>query len=578
MEHLDLGGLQLPLEAVTATFGLLAVRGAGKTNAARCMAEEMHAAGLPFVAVDPVGSWSGLRSGRDGDSAGGLPIPIFGGERGDIPLERTGGEVLADLVARQRLSCVVDISGFDSEAARKQFLTAFARRLYAVNRDPLHLFLEEADDYLPQRPMRDETLLLRAWENIVRRGRSRGLGCTLITQRSAAVNKMVLTQVETLFVLRTTGPQDLKAVEAWVRHHQTDHSLVASLAALKSGEAWAWSPHFLGRVQRFQFRLSRTYDSGATPANIRGKQARPIATLADVDLAVVRQQMVATNERSKPEDPKALQRRIAELTAEYERQLQALRHQIEGLQRDVVALRRQLMRGQRFDFGLEARALLALVLDQHGIQGGRLKELREQLMLTRVSPGAPVPANDAEPSAPGVESLPSQPPRVHGGSVVATTLPKGEHAVLQAIAQYPDGVSRQQLTVMTGYKRRTRDAYLQRLQQRAYITEADGQRAAMYVVATPAGKAALPDWQPLPTGSALLRYWLRRLPTGEHAVLEMLPPTAAEGVTRDAITLATGYKRRTRDAYIQRLAARQLVDTSSGGVKLSRYLLDREVT
>jgi hypothetical protein len=84
--------VHLPLEAVTSTFGLLAVRGAGKTNAMRSMAEEMHANSLPFVVIDPVGSWYGLRSGRDGSAAGGLPIFIFGGEHGDVPLTRGSGE------------------------------------------------------------------------------------------------------------------------------------------------------------------------------------------------------------------------------------------------------------------------------------------------------------------------------------------------------------------------------------------------------------------------------------------------------------------------------------------------------
>src|SRR5689334_17249241 len=87
----------LPADAVTQTFGILAVRGAGKSNAAAVMAEEMFDAHLPFVAIDPVGSWWGLRSSGDGKGPG-LPVPIFGGSHGDVPLERTGGQVLADLV------------------------------------------------------------------------------------------------------------------------------------------------------------------------------------------------------------------------------------------------------------------------------------------------------------------------------------------------------------------------------------------------------------------------------------------------------------------------------------------------
>lgn len=303
--------LAFPADAITQTFGLLAVRGAGKTNAARVMAEEMYDAGLPFVAIDPVGSWWGLRAGRDGSQ--GLAIPIFGGRRGDVPLEKTGGPLLADLIVDQRLSCVVDLSQFESEQAKKTFLVDFARRLYQRNEAPLHLFLEEADDYIPQRPLRDEAQLLRAWENIVRRGRSRGLGMTLITQRSASVNKSVLTQVQTLIAMRTTGPQDRAAIEDWLKYNDQGREILESLPSLESGEAWVWSPQFLKRTVRIRFRMSRTLDSGATPK--MGKDARTPATLADVDLVDIQKRMSATIEKAKADDPKALRARIADLEA-----------------------------------------------------------------------------------------------------------------------------------------------------------------------------------------------------------------------------------------------------------------------
>lgn len=311
MKRLHLAdGFSLPDAAVTETFALLAIRGAGKTNAARVMAEEMFAAGAPFVAIDPVGSWWGLRAGREGKQ-GGLPIPVLGGDHGDVPLERTGGNLVADLVVDQNLSCVLDLSSFESEAAKRQFLLDFARRLYARNRTPRHLFLEECDDYLPQRPGRDQLALLGAWEAIVRRGRSRGLGLTLITQRSAVVNKNVLTQVGTLITLRTTAPQDRAAVEAWVEHNGAKREILESLPTLQSGEAWVWSPHFLGETKRIRFRLSSTFDSGATPT-LRGGGKAP-ATLADVDLAALQERMAATIERAKADDPKALRAEIANL-------------------------------------------------------------------------------------------------------------------------------------------------------------------------------------------------------------------------------------------------------------------------
>ena len=74
-------------------------------------------------------------------------------------------------------------------------------------------------------------------------------------------------------------------------------------------------------------------------------------------------------------------------------------------------------------------------------------------------------------------------------------LPRGERACLIAIAQHHNGVRREQLTVLTGYKRSSRDAYVQRLGERGCVSR-DGER----IVATPAGIATLgADYQPLPT-------------------------------------------------------------------------------
>lgn len=302
----------IPPEAVTQTFGILSVRGAGKSNCAAVMAEGMFAAHLPFVVVDPVGSWYGLRSSADGQEPG-LPIPIFGGRHGDVPLERGAGQLIADLIVDERLSCVLDVSEF-SEGDKIRFLTDAAERLYRRNEDPLHLFLEESDDYLPQRPFREQARCLRSWENIVRRGRARGLGITMISQRSAAINKNVLTQIETLIVLRTTSPQDRKAIEAWVEYHGQSRELLESLPGLKDGEAWVWSPHWLHTLKRVQIRRRTTFDSAATPKEIKGK--RPPATLADVDLPAVQKRMAETIERAKQEDPRELRRQVADLRAQ----------------------------------------------------------------------------------------------------------------------------------------------------------------------------------------------------------------------------------------------------------------------
>jgi len=149
------------------------------------MVEEMMAAGLPVVIVDPVGVWWGLRSSATG-TAEGLPVVIFGGDHADLPLAETAGELLADLVVDERVPAVLDLSTLSKSAGRR-FMTDFAERLYHRNRDPLHLVLDEADAFAPQRTDPGGQRLLGAIEDLVRRGRARGIGVTLITQRPAVL-------------------------------------------------------------------------------------------------------------------------------------------------------------------------------------------------------------------------------------------------------------------------------------------------------------------------------------------------------------------------------------------------------
>ena len=101
----------IPADAVTQTFAILAKRGVGKTYTASVLVEELLKAGLHAVVVDPVGVWWGLRAAADGKRPG-LPIVILGGDHGDVPLEVTAGQVIADLVVDEGISAVLDLSHF----------------------------------------------------------------------------------------------------------------------------------------------------------------------------------------------------------------------------------------------------------------------------------------------------------------------------------------------------------------------------------------------------------------------------------------------------------------------------------
>jgi DNA helicase HerA-like ATPase len=224
----------------------------------------------------------GLRSSVDGN-AGGLAVTIFGGDHGDIAITPAMGELVADYLIDERLSAVLDLGPF-RKGEQIMFWTAFAERLYHRNRSAMHLVVDEADAYCPQRVGPEMARSVGALADIVRRGRIRGIGVTLITQRPDVLNKNVLTQLDTLIVLQMTAPQDRKAILEWVQENADPgeaERMIRSLASLKKGEAWVWSPAALGIFERVQIRRRRTFDSSATPKV--GQRIVEPRVLADVE-------------------------------------------------------------------------------------------------------------------------------------------------------------------------------------------------------------------------------------------------------------------------------------------------------
>jgi DNA helicase HerA-like ATPase len=200
---------------VTTTLAIVGKRDVGKTTTSAVLTEEMLKARLPVVVLDPLDAWFGLRAAADGQGPG-FPVTIIGGAHGDVPLEATAHALVADLLVDERLSAVLSL-GHLRKGERQRFVTDFAERVYHrkgedAHRDALHLLIDEADLYAPQRPFAGQARMLGAVDDLVRRGRSSGIGVTVISQRPAAIHKDVLTQLEVLVCHRLVSPQDRKAV------------------------------------------------------------------------------------------------------------------------------------------------------------------------------------------------------------------------------------------------------------------------------------------------------------------------------------------------------------------------------
>lgn len=521
--------VELPVDLLVESTAVLAKKGAGKTSFGVVLAEEAYAAGVPVVIVDPKGDWWGIRAGSDGAPAGGLPFPVFGGLHGDIPLEPTSGAYIADLVRERNLSVLLDVSEFDSDAARRRFLTAFADRIYKYDsHEPCVLILEEAHDYIPQGVTGEDATMVSKFARIVKQGRHKGLGVIMLTQRSASLNKNVLTQIDNLVVLQTTSPQDRDVVKSWVQGHGDEREILASLPSLKPGEFWLWQPG-RGEPIHARARMRHTYDSGATPKI--GEAARPAATLADVDLGSITNAMRATIEKAKADDPAELRKQIAILTGDrdvIERKLDDALTQLRAGVPDPIVIER--LPGWHLDQLTDLRALAVQMLDlaDRGLEEfAALDEHAEDMRREHGTPEntmrraavRPSPATEAPRAQQPAPVLTASPrPATPPADPDSLTVTPYMRDVLTVLAQFPS-LSLKQIAfrAQKSPKSSTFLAVLPALKKAGYV---DGDKQG-YTITT-AGREALGEYTPLPQGRALIDYWLRTLNPTEAAMLEAL--------------------------------------------------------
>jgi hypothetical protein len=452
-------------------------------------------------------------------------------------------------------------------------MTDFAERLYHRNRAPFQLVLDEADAFAPQRPQKGQERMLGAVDDLVRRGRARGIGVTLVTQRSAVLNKDVLTQAEVLIALRTIAPQDREAIDAWIKVHGTPaqrEELMTSLPSLPIGRAWFWSPGWLDVFRRVQVRQRETFDSSATPTV--GEQPRTPGALALVDIEKLRVRIAATIEKSQADDPRELRRRIADLETQLVSRAPTTKIEkvVERVEVPVIG-----------DVQLaQIQAAIAAIADL----GGQLAQIAQDLgaALARATPlwppspvGAPLVGAQQRPpqSRPTTPARPSvTPERPQNGET--PQLRAGERRMLQALARhYPMKVTRAQLGTLSQFTPSggTFTTYFGTLKRHALIEEASGE-----VQITKAGMDFLgADVPPRPqTTAELLELWRGALRAGERKMLDELVNVYPGTLSRAELGERAGYTASggTFGAYLGTLRRNGLIEVDGTEVRASETL------
>jgi len=620
--------LVLPLDTVTSTLIAYGGKGMGKTNLGSVLVEELTRCGLRWAWLDPLGVSWGLRHSADGRGPG-VECLILGGLHGDVPILPAGGAAVADVVVDESTNVLVDFSRKPSGemwtiGEKISFVTAYTLRLFqrqgeiidGRRRAPLFQVLDEAARYIPQSIPHGEAELAKcvgAWNQLVEEGRNVGVGVGLLTQRSARMNKSVSELADAMFAFRTVGPNSLEAVLDWLGEHvEKKHvqELAVTVRSLERGRALVVSPGWLKFEGVVKVRMRETFDSSATVKHgerartARGEGAKP-------NLARIRERMAEAIERVKADDPRELKKAVAELRAQVAK-LEKAKAAPATTKEDPAARRQDAARIRALTSALGAAMKFVIEISAEGflkaagdkvdpaeiqkaldvalqnitktierkldarnhevlrlrLEGQRVLRALKAAVGDDVAVAVNVKHNEPFTVSPPPPRPPTATKRTPAGD---GAIGSGERTVLTAVAQHQAGVTREQLTVLTGYKRSSRDTYLQRLRSGGLVDQQGDT-----ILATDAGLAALgADFEPLPTGSALREYWRGRLPGGELRLYEVLIDAYPKAVDRDALSEATDYKRSSRDTYLQRLNARQLIElVGRGAVRASSQLFE----
>lgn len=564
------------LKLIVSRLLIQANSGGGKSWAIRRIVEWAFGH-VQIIVIDPEGEFGNMRSRFDF---------VYAGKDGDAPVESRSAALLARRLLELKASAIIDLYELPPQE-RKRYVRLFLEAMVNAPKELWHdclVILDEAHVFAPEK---DQSESLSAVIDMASRGRKRGYCLIPATQRPAKLNKDVAAECNNKLIGRASLDIDRKRAAEELGF--TSKEQVLSLRDLEPGEFYAFGPAISREVIKVQIG-----DVEVKPAK-RGvsKQSvpAPSATVKKILAKLADLPAEAAQEAKSISDLKGE-------NAALKRQLQqkSVENGPKEVKKDApMGVSQWMEYGRKYGYAafFEKKAVKEWQ-DLVDSANKAIKKLQDALKsigaASEVYKSVPVFAppvnesNEAPPKHPEAERPLSyfENPRPHSKGlsienkgVVNQELGAGERKVLIAIASNENGMSREHITVQTGYKRSTRDAYIQRLSQKEFIQlEANGR-----ILATPDGIGALGnDYRPLPTGQDLIDHYLKTLPEGEAKIFKFLVDESTGAghqrwFTRDEISEAVEYKRSTRDAYIQRLVSRQIVVTQFTKIAASEHIL-----
>lgn len=531
---------------ITSRLLITANSGGGKSYLVRRLLEESFGK-IQQIVIDPEGEFATLREK--------YPYVLVG-PGGETPADIRSASLLAEKLLALNASAICDIYEMKT-LQRHTWVRLFLEALINAPKKLWHpclVIVDEAHIFCPEKGM-GESEALGAMTDLCTRGRKRGFCAVFATQRLSKFSKNASAELQNRLVGPTFEDVDReRSVKVLGVAKAEEKKFLNEIQLLEPGNFYA-----LGRaisLTRELVKVGKVQTSHPQPGSSKYSAAPPPAP-EQVSKFLPQLADLPKSAEEKAKTEAELRKENRDLKQQLTKRPTQEKTVVETKTVEVPVLKdTQLNKIERM-----------IERVSKATEGMREMEniLKSAIIASRKSP-VPITMNRPAVRAPVLLTR----PRPIGAVIDTTPLPPGEKAVLIAAGQF-EGVDRDQLSVLTGYKRSSRDAYIARLITRGFITV-----QGKTISATAEGVAALGnDYEPLPTGSALQEYWHNRLPEGEKKILELLVANGGEPTDREYLDENTGYKRSSRDAYLSRLSARRLVESCGPGqVKASAGLFD----
>lgn len=543
---------------------ILANSGGGKSYAIRRIAEQAvkH---VQVIILDPEGEFASLRTKFDF---------ILAGKDADVPVEVRSAGLLATKLLQLGTSAVVDLYELHPQE-RQRFVKLFCEALVNCPKElyhPVLIVLDEAHEYVPEGKPSEATY---AVESLASKGRKRGQRLILASQRISKLSKNAAAECNNKLIGRASQDIDMKRAGDELGFNKEN---TMQLRQLKPGEFFAFGPAISDDVTKIKV---GDVETAHAKVSYKGSVQTPPPTAAIkkilgelADLPKEAEKELKTTKELKAELT-AAKRHITQLEKnpgnkvpkEFEESNRRLAEAHSVVLKENETLQKEVKEWKEYAGLLEVQmrsfqstATHVLQDRPKGVLVMKIKDSGKSRAITFTGP--------YKPEAPlRLSKMIDQ--------VVTTeemSLGKGENAILNAIAQYPEGITNEHIAILTGYKKTSRRVYLQKLTAGGFVV----QQGDNYVVTEVGTEALGSNFEPLPTGPELLQHWLVKLPEGEKKILTAFLDSMQVGenaLTRQEIAEATGYKKTSVRVYVQKLLARKLLKAEGDLLAINDNLL-----